>query len=468
MKNKEVKYTILQRLLWSISGNEVWLIKKFPTTYKYYSRQGLLFVMTFFFAAFCGAFAGYDFGGNWWITILFGLIWGLLVYSIDQMMVLTIDKVHVKDLSVKKKLGTYFFPRLFLGILLALFMSSPLDHFLFEGQIKKQMQINADSTWMRYHKELESVMKLEDTRKELDRLQRNKDSLDNAKNKDPKTIIFQEAKTSYDQESLRLRSLNDFRNNKEREKDMAWNRIPPDSLGQKDKTSREYFTYLSKQNEYDRAVKDYISKEKEVGGYKEIITKERTKYQEDLENRIKRQDTLVVKSAQQFSSNRETIDSKTKEKQDFLSQLDGFDTKFMTLLTLPDFGVQFLRWFIFLVFLMIEILPTWIKLMGQPTDYDIELDKIRKEHLEDIRHEREKAKIQRQSEMEDIQHEREKAKIQRQFEIERLIEQEKQRKSIELDNHKKILEQIAEKQYNIVQMILNEWVEKNKNGLSEE
>jgi TM2 domain-containing membrane protein YozV len=81
--------------------------------------------MTFFFAAFCGAFAGNEFGSNIFITIFFGLIWGLLVYSIDQMMVQTIDKVYVDTISSSKKFWKYFFPRILLGCLLALFMSSP-------------------------------------------------------------------------------------------------------------------------------------------------------------------------------------------------------------------------------------------------------------------------------------------------------------------------------------------------------
>jgi hypothetical protein len=64
--------------------------------------------MTFFFAAFCGAFAGHDFGSSGLITILFGLIWGLLVYSIDQMMMQTIDKVYIDTISAKSKFWRYF------------------------------------------------------------------------------------------------------------------------------------------------------------------------------------------------------------------------------------------------------------------------------------------------------------------------------------------------------------------------
>jgi hypothetical protein len=406
--------------------------------------------MTFFFAAFCGAFAGYDFGGNWWITILFGLIWGLLVYSIDQMMVQTIDKVYVDNLSVIKKFAVYFFPRLFLGILLALFMSSPLDHFLFEGQIKKQMQINADATWMRYQKELKGAMDIEGTQNELNNLQSNRDSLIIARSKYPNTVTFREAKDNYDREYPKLRPLEVDKNNKNYEKNGAWSKIPEDTLGRKIRNSKEYNTYLSKETEYKKAVTVYNNKNNEVKEYEAIRKQEIDKYQKDIENKIAKQDTLIDKSIKKLDSDKETIDVKTEEKKEFLEELTGFDTKFMTLLMHPDFGVQFLRWFIFLVFLMIEILPTWMKLMGKPKDYDIKLDEIKNEHVKEI------------------QYEHKNAEIQRQFEMELVIEQEKQRKSIELDNHKKILEQIAEKQYDMAQMILNEWVEKNKNDLLEE
>ncbi|MDR0602972.1 MAG: DUF4407 domain-containing protein [Bacteroidales bacterium] len=453
------KYTLLQRVLWGISGNEIWLIKQCPTTYKYYSRQGLLFVTTFLFAAFCGGFAGHDFGGTWKITILFGLIWGLLVYSIDQMMVLTIDKVHVDKLSTAKKILIYFFPRIFLGILLALFMSSPLDHFLFKDQIEYQMQIDADSTWMKYERELKKTMDIEGTQNELKSYQSKKDSLSIAKGKNPNTVTFQEAQSNYERELPNLLTLEAKKNDKNSEKKIADSKVPIDSLGQQIISSDEYRVYLSKRTEYDRAVTDYNNKHKEVEEYKSIIKAEKEKYQKDLENRIAKQDTLVDKSIKKIESDKETVAVKTDEKQKFVKGLNGFDTKFMTLLTHPNFGVQFLRWFIFLVFLMIEILPTWMKLMGKPTEYDIKLDKIKNERIAEL----EKAIDEERQEAED---ERKKAEIKRQSEIALVIEQEKQRYDIELENHRKILENIAEKQYNIAQMILSKWEEENKKQFS--
>jgi len=107
-----------KEFMWSLPGNEVWIVRNSPTDHNYYFGQGLLFTMTFFFAAFCGFFAGMDFSDKWYVAIIFGLIWGLLVYSIDRMMVQTIDKVHIDKTysggkGGMKKFTLYFLPRFF-------------------------------------------------------------------------------------------------------------------------------------------------------------------------------------------------------------------------------------------------------------------------------------------------------------------------------------------------------------------
>jgi hypothetical protein len=445
MNNKGSK---IQKLMWAISGNESWIIENCPTNYKYYSRQGLLFIMTFFFAAFCGAFAGNEFGGSWVTTIIFGLIWGLLVYSIDQVMVQTIDKVYVDTITTAAKFGKYFFPRIFLGCLLALFMSSPLDHYLFREQITDQMQKNADEAWMAYQKELEATMDIEGTQDRLKGNQSNRDSLIIAKGKNPNTITFQEAKQNYDREKPILSQLSKSRDDKRLEMNLAWSKIPEryDTLTHKTvkiRNTSEYGVYLRKNNEYTTAKTAYESKVKEIERYETTMIEERRKYEEELTAKIQRQDTIIDKLDMKIEEDNATVEQKTKDKRDFLNSLQGFDTKFMTLLTHPNFGVQFLRWFIFLVFLLIEILPTWMKLMGKPREYDKKLDLIRKKRI---------------TEFESVVEQDEKiAEIKKDSEIQLADDKEKQRRIKELDNHQQMLDKISIKYDNITSSILDDW-----------
>jgi len=455
MEDKKRKYSNLQKAFWVVSGNEVWIIKECTTTYNYYTSQGLILFMTFLFASFCGAFAGTAFGNNWAITLLFGLIWGFLVYSIDRMMVQSIDKVHVEQLTVKKKFWVYFFPRLFLGILLAIFMSSPLDHYLFKEQIADQMQKNADATWMQYQNDLKSAMDLSGTENRQKDYKSDRDSLNIAKGKNPNTASFKEAKANYDREFPKLKPLETEKNNNNYEKNLAWNQIPTyyDTIKHENvkiRTSNEYQTYLVKRREYDNSVTAYNSKYTEIKNYQSIMADEIRKYEEELSTKIAKHDTIIDKLTNKIESINDTIDNKIQTKQDFLGKLQGFDTKFMTLLTHPDFGVQFLRWFIFLVFLMIEILPTWMKLMGKPTEYDLKLHQYKLKQVKAIE--------------QSINQDDELFEIKKQSELELAVEKEKQRREIELENHKKILNNIAEKQNSISIAILDEWEEKVKNN----
>jgi len=126
----------------------------------------------------------------------------------------------------------------------------------------------------------------------------------------------------------------------------------------------------------------------------------------------------------------------------------GWEAVFMTLLTHPDFGVQFLRWFIFLVFLMIEILLTWMKLMGKPTKYDLKLHQYKLRQVKEIE--------------QSVNQDDELFKIKKQSALNLAVEKEKQRREVELENHKKILNNIAENKNSISIVLLDEWEEKVK------
>jgi hypothetical protein len=450
MKNNP---SMFQKFLWNISGVEVWLLKECPTSFKYYSRQGLLFLMTFFFAAFCGAFAGYDFGSSLITIISFGFIWGLLVYSIDQMMIQTIDKIQVSKQSSKIKFWKYFFPRLLLGCLLALFMSSPLDHFIFHDQIENQMQKNADNTWISYQNELKSSIDLVGTRERQKEALAKEQELESRKKLTPDSYVYTEAKQSLEIANKELTNLKSVKDKALLNRKHAWEMVPSklDTLTNKKvkiRQSAEYSAYLKRYRAHESSKSNYSLKEKEVESYENTINDEKIKYEKELNLKIKQNDTIVSSLSSKIAKDHIAIENKTEEKQKFLSKMNGFDTKFMTLLTHPNFGVQFLRWFIFLVFLLIEIIPTWMKLMGSPTEYDDKLNSIKNKRIKDF--------TQSHTNDEAL------ANIRQLNEIDITKEKEVQRKKMELKLHKKTLKSLILKYENITDGILQEWEDKLK------
>jgi hypothetical protein len=372
------------------------------------------------------------------------------------MMVQTIDKVYVDTISLEKKFWTYFFPRIFLGCLLALFMSSPLDHYLFREQIEDQMRENAKNNWITYQEDVIKGSKIEDvknTKKEQDSL---KVIAENALKNNPTTVAFLNAERDKSAEENRLNNtLKPEKRKLENQKEIARKAIPLkyDSIHSRYVWDRDNPNFTVRHNAWNAIDINSISKtikesEEKISGFNKIIEAEREKHETEWSVKHTEADSLFKHFNKIQTEKQNEIDKKTEDQKKFAENLSGFDTKFMTLLTHPNFGVQFLRWFIFLVFFMIEILPTWMKLMGKPKEYDIILDQLKNKRIEEFEN--------------IVEQEKKIAEIKKQAEIALVIDQEKQRSTIELENHEKIMKNIAEEQYNIAQIILNEWKEKIK------
>jgi hypothetical protein len=441
-------YSFVSLLLWKISGNEIWLIKESPTVYNYYASQGLILLMTFLFASFCGTFAGYAFSDNTFIIYLFGFVWGFLVYSIDRMMVQSIDKVNVDQMGLIRKTYIYFFPRVFLGVLLALFMSSPLDHFLFKDQIEDQMQKNAQQSWIGFQDKLKSAMDLDGQKGNVNKKSLYIDQLRNALGKNPTTSIYIEAKNSYDNQYPNLLSIQKEKNMKFLEKNKALSNVPilynnSAMRNRMDFKSNQYNIYMYKLSQYQKALASYNRIRNEILKYENIMNQEKEKYYYEINKKIQSQESELATISSHLDSDNKKLHERTENRKSFVESMHGFDTKFMTLLTHPDFGVQFLRWFIFLVFLVIEILPTWMKLNGKPTEYDLRLSLYRDNRIKQA-----KTNFASSEEILDKKH---------QLELSLLNEKENIRKNIELENYSKILNEMAKKQSAIAFAILNEW-----------
>ncbi|NVN97532.1 hypothetical protein HXX01_04905, partial [Candidatus Nomurabacteria bacterium] len=69
------------------------------------------------------------------------------------------------------------------------------------------------------------------------------------------------------------------------------------------------------------------------------------------------------------------LDSRKKE----IEEMTGFDTQFVTLFLIPNWGVQILKWLIFFALVVIEILPTFLKLKTPLGQYDMEMYRRDKE-----------------------------------------------------------------------------------------
>ena len=131
-----------QRFLWTVAGAELDILEKCRTDHKKFAAIGATILMTAFIAFCAGTSAawyftqsGDDTSGSLGWAMLFGLIWALLIFCIDRSLVITLKK----DPSAKKqKFWVPLLSRSALACIIAFMVSIPLELVIFEDFIAEQ------------------------------------------------------------------------------------------------------------------------------------------------------------------------------------------------------------------------------------------------------------------------------------------------------------------------------------------
>jgi Domain of unknown function (DUF4407) len=163
------------------SGCDERILKQAPTEFNKYVGIGATVFFTGLFAMVASGYALYTVFGNWFSSLLFAVLWGLLIFNLDRYIV-----------SSMKKKGSFFadwtmaMPRIVLAVIISMVISKPLELKIFETEIyseivsmqqerRKQHEdlLNArfaadlkriDGDILRYKSDLESLKKIKDTR----------------------------------------------------------------------------------------------------------------------------------------------------------------------------------------------------------------------------------------------------------------------------------------------------------------
>lgn len=138
----------IQHFLWYCATSNQEILKETPTEHNKHTLIGTLVLLTALFASVSGAFAmSYMFetqtyGGYY--AILFGLLWGFLIFSIDRLLISTIRKDT--GLQLKKhsnlKQGVMIVLRFALAIVISVVITKPLELWLYKDQINAQIVDN--------------------------------------------------------------------------------------------------------------------------------------------------------------------------------------------------------------------------------------------------------------------------------------------------------------------------------------
>lgn len=131
---REVSY--FTRFLWFVAGADIEMLSLCPLDYKKYEAIGMTILMTSLVGFAAGSSAAWYFTEDALWTLVFGLFWSLLIFSIDRSLVVTLKKDPYKK-------SYYVLPlvfRGFLAVLVAGIMSIPLELLVFNGFIQNDIE----------------------------------------------------------------------------------------------------------------------------------------------------------------------------------------------------------------------------------------------------------------------------------------------------------------------------------------
>ncbi|PZX48919.1 DUF4407 domain-containing protein [Algoriphagus chordae] len=124
----------ITRFFWFCSGANLSLLKRSPTESNKYVGIGATVFFTGVLAALAAGYALFTVFQSIWPAILFGLLWGLMIFNLDRFIVSSMRKKEKAWAEWKLAI-----PRLVLAVLLALVISKPLELKMFEREIDRKI-----------------------------------------------------------------------------------------------------------------------------------------------------------------------------------------------------------------------------------------------------------------------------------------------------------------------------------------
>ena len=455
------KYSRLQYFFWLLSGAEISLLKNCPTDYNKQAGIGFTIFMTTVLALFSGSYAGYYFSDNIFSSLIFGIVWASLIFSIDRSMVVTLKK----DPTLKKQnFFKSFISRAILALLIAFIISIPLELLIFKENIELHMdKYKLDQTYQIKN----AVIRNEDISIKINQRQRDSISLSQVGSQlaigeptgDPKYSLLISKLTSKQND---YNILQKNYNTASYEANRAYNNVPYiynriTEQNEKNSNSYEWGIFQKKLN-YKQQELNQLNKfnKKELAALKNEKIAYITHWDDSLKTLKSNFNNKILKTELAIDKSRDAVDSTGGNFSEKISDKKGFVLRFMVLEDLanprnPDAPegktIFFLLWLIRIIFFTIEILPTISKIITPIGAYDIAL-KSKENELEFELEERTNTYLKQKTILRDMEYAAEQ-------------EQLMERTKIENNLHKTLLEEIADVQNQIARHKIEEFKIKN-------
>ena len=131
----------IRYFFWLCSGVVIEQIKKIETDHVKYASIGATVFFTGLLASLSGGYAMHYVFNNYWVTIPFAILWGLIIFNLDRYIVSSL----VKPAGDKGAFNNFFreippaIPRFLLASIIAVAVSNPIELRLFQKEIDTQI-----------------------------------------------------------------------------------------------------------------------------------------------------------------------------------------------------------------------------------------------------------------------------------------------------------------------------------------
>ncbi len=131
----------IRYFFWLCSGAVIEQIKKIETDHVKYASIGATVFFTGLLASLSGGYAMHYVFNNYWVTIPFAILWGLIIFNLDRYIVSSL----VKPAGDKGAFNNFFreippaIPRFLLASIIAVAVSNPIELRLFQKEIDTQI-----------------------------------------------------------------------------------------------------------------------------------------------------------------------------------------------------------------------------------------------------------------------------------------------------------------------------------------
>ena len=391
------KVSYFTRFLWFVAGADVEMLSLCPLDYKKYEAIGMTILMTSLVGFAAGSSAAWYFTEDALWTLVFGLFWSLLIFSIDRSLVVTLKKDPYKK-------SYYVLPlvfRGFLAILVAGIMSIPLELLVFNGFIQNDIENYKSDLLKQQHQDsfdAQQSAEYDSKSKSLDQLLKResnkKDDIITAINdkrserqrevnmlNHPNTTTYNNAKANANGLQRQLNELYSLPNS-----DYRRNRIP----GLRSQISHQRSVMASERNAWNskvnarileldneiaqlsdalRVVKEKIAK---TDREKQRVDSTSVSYQARAEESLNKTDERF-RNGNNFTLYYAVLAHAIYKTHKVTHERMGTDGKTYTFETeeFVNKDFMFLLWFIRAMFFVIELLPSIVKVVSKAGQYEL-------------------------------------------------------------------------------------------------